>query len=381
MIEEWKEIEGFSKYEVSNTGKIREKESLREIPQPLNNNYLCVNMYRDDGVKVLCKVHRIVALAFIPNTENVHNVDHKEGRLDNSVGNLQWRPKKVKEVKPEKTLTFLDKNYTYEEFCVEAGCEISTLKERLKASWTIRECYTGIKAPRNGYEDGSYWYPTKWVYEETMKQVKLEKPRTEKEEKNKQNALKRAEKKATVHHGFGIFTNYPIKGIEGRKPHRMYYVWQGIIARCYNPEHDSYERYGARGCTVSEKWKHFQDFAIWYQEQQKRGLGNTHINWHVDKDILVEGNLEYGPETCCFVPDDVNIFFASFADNTKGCWLHKGSWRSSVSILGSKLQRGFKTEEEALKWYKDGKSQAAKLLLWKYGGLLEQRVVNKLSQI
>ena len=76
-MEEWKEVQGFSKYEVSNTGKIREKESLREIPQPLNNNYLCANMYRDDGVKVLCKVHRVVALAFIPNTENVHNVDQR----------------------------------------------------------------------------------------------------------------------------------------------------------------------------------------------------------------------------------------------------------------------------------------------------------------
>lgn len=384
MIKEWKEVEGFSRYEISTSGVVREVKSLREMPQPFNNNFYCVNLVGDNGIKVLCKVHRLVAITYIENPENAHNVVHKDGdRSNNSVGNLFWKPKKVKEVveKEVKTLTFQNRTYTYDEFSKAVGCEISTLRCRLKSGWSVRECFTGIKEfSGQGYEDELYWYPTKGEYEDRAVKVRILEQQTIREQKNIDKATKRAERKAKVHHGFGIFVNYPVRGIEGRKATRVYYVWQGIIARCYNPNHQSYSRYGGRGCTVSEKWKHFQDFAIWYQEEQKRGMGNAHINWHVDKDILVEGNLEYGPDNCCFVPDDVNTFFAGMGDN-KGFTFYKGLYNSSVMIFGNKHQRSFKSEQEAVDWYWQGKSQAAKLLIWKYGSLLDSRVVERLSEI
>jgi len=384
MEEEWKQLEGYSLYLISNTGKIKEVATERLLPQTVNGGFWCSNLHRDDGVKELAKVHRLVATLFVPNEFNANRVGHKEDRLDNTYTNLEWKPKRVKEVieKEIKTLTHLGRTYTYAEFCEAAKCEISTLRSRLNSGWTVRECFIGVKDFKGqGYQDEYCWYPTRQEYESGQVQRRLEQKVKDKQEKNKRNALKRAERKAKIHHGFGIFVNYPIKGIEGRRPSRAYYVWQGIIARCHNVDHDSYERYGGRGCTVSEKWKHFQDFVIWYQEQQKRGMGNAHVNWHVDKDILVDGNLEYGPDTCCFVPDDVNIFFASLKETARGYTEYKGKWTSGVSILGSKNQRCFDTEDEARNWYLKGKSMAAQLLLWKYEGLLEDRVVNKLSQI
>lgn len=384
MIEEWKTIEGFSRYKVSPDGEVYDTKENRNMPQCVNGGFSCCNLIGDDGKKVLCKVHRLVALSYIDNPENAHLVIHKDSnRSNNHVDNLQWKPKNVKEVKEksQKTLTLQNQVYTYDEFASVANCEISILRGRLKSGWSVRECFTGIKEfSGQGYEDEFYWYPTKGEYESQAVKTRLTEQSKVKEQRNIDNAVKRAERKAKVHHGFGVYTNYPINGIDGRKPLRVYYVWQGIIARCYNTKHDSYSQYGGRGCTVSEKWRYFQDFAIWYSEQQKRGMGNAHINWHVDKDILIEGNLEYGPETCCFVPDDINTFFAGLGDN-KGFTFSKGLWLSSVTIFGSKNQRNFKSEQEAVDWYLAGKSQAAKLLIWKYGSLLDTRVIERLSEI
>src|SRR4051812_8950676 len=33
-----------------------------------------------------------------------------------------------------------------------------------------------------------------------------------------------------------------------------YSVWYGVIARCYNPDHEAYDSYGGRGITVYEEW-------------------------------------------------------------------------------------------------------------------------------
>ena len=384
MTEEWKTIEGYTRYKVSPDGEVFDTKENRKMPQCVNGGFSCCNLIDDSGKKVLCKIHRLIALSYVDNPENAHLVVHKDNdRTNNCVENLQWKPKNVKEVKEkeQKTLTFQSQTYTYDEFCIAADCEISILKGRLKLGWSVRECFTGIKEfSGQGYEDELYWYPTKGEYDRAGVKSRVMHQQLQKEQRNINNALKRAERQAKVHHGFGIFTNYPIKGIEGRKPLRIYYVWQGIIARCYNTKHDSYSQYGGRGCTVSEKWRHFQDFAVWYSEQQKRGMGNAHISWHVDKDILIKGNLEYGPETCCFVPDDINTFFAGLGDN-KGFTFAKGLWLSSVTIFGSKNQRNFKSEQEAVDWYWEGKSQAAKLLIWKYGSLLDTRVIEMLSEI
>src|SRR6187549_1589225 len=47
----------------------------------------------------------------------------------------------------------------------------------------------------------------------------------------------------------------------GVRKHPMYGAWAGMVNRCYNPNNSSYERYGARGITVCERWRQsFLDF-------------------------------------------------------------------------------------------------------------------------
>ena len=97
MHEIWKPIrdyEGF--YEVSNLGGIKrlenDKNRKEKILKPYKNKlgYLCINLYRDNKVKQMY-VHRLVAIAFIPNPENKPCIDHINTiRNDNRIENLRW---------------------------------------------------------------------------------------------------------------------------------------------------------------------------------------------------------------------------------------------------------------------------------------------------
>jgi hypothetical protein len=66
-------------------------------------------------------------------------------------------------------------------------------------------------------------------------------------------------------------------------------------------ENPSYE-----GCTVSQEWKKFSTFKAWMEQRVWEGL-------ELDKDILVKGNKEYGPNTCCFVPKYINSLLLDVA--------------------------------------------------------------------
>lgn len=45
------------------------------------------------------------------------------------------------------------------------------------------------------------------------------------------------------------------KRIHGASHTSLYYTWQGMIERCYNPKNKSFDGYGARGITVCAEWK------------------------------------------------------------------------------------------------------------------------------
>lgn len=75
-------------------------------------------------------------------------------------------------------------------------------------------------------------------------------------------------------------------------------VWRAMLSRCYSPDYQ--ERNPTyKGCTVVEEWHNFQNFAKWFDDSYIEG-------YHLDKDIKVEGNKVYGPDTCMFVSSYVN---------------------------------------------------------------------------
>lgn len=354
---EWKEVEDYTSYVVSNTGIVKEKGSERVMPQTVNGGFWCTNLVSDYGKKALCKVHRLVAIAFIPNPEKLYSVEHKEDRLNNDVDNLRWKPKMVKEVKlkePEPTVDYLGTTYTAKEFAKFCGVSTNLIRSRLSCGWTTVECKVGRRNfTGEGVSYDGYWFPTEreckayqWEKElERREQAKIDKAKGIQERIKNRLAYRKA--------GVGNFVNYPIPGIVGRKQLKVYRVWSSMISRCYSLTNQSYDRYGGRGVYVCEEWHEFQNFAAWYYEQYQED------DWHIDKDILSPvDDVRYSPETCVFIPAVLNTLLATMQDQMRDLPMGvmrtktKGVYSCQYITEGKRYHKKFTDIYEAGLYYK-----------------------------
>ena len=90
-IENWKNIN--ERYSVSNLGRIKSNYGHKEKilnPYLNRNGYLMVDI-RFNGIRKVYSVHRLVAKTFLPNPNNLPEVNHKdEYKTNNCVENLEW---------------------------------------------------------------------------------------------------------------------------------------------------------------------------------------------------------------------------------------------------------------------------------------------------
>lgn len=94
--EEWRPINGFKDYEVSNYGRVKSfKGKTPRILRPaFRVQYLYVGFFVGGRAKSYA-VHALVASAFLPNPEGKPQVGHLDGcKLNNFVGNLKWMTSK-----------------------------------------------------------------------------------------------------------------------------------------------------------------------------------------------------------------------------------------------------------------------------------------------
>lgn len=92
--EEWQVIQDFPNYSVSNLGNVKNNKTNKVLKLNLKGGYYQVSLINKNCKKGF-KVHRLVALAFIPNPENKSDVNHEDkNKINNNVSNLTWMTRK-----------------------------------------------------------------------------------------------------------------------------------------------------------------------------------------------------------------------------------------------------------------------------------------------
>jgi len=159
-----------------------------------------------------------------------------------------------------------------------------------------------------------------------------------------------------------------------------YQLWASMLTRCfckkYKQRHPTYEH-----STCCNEWLQMTKFIKDVSTMKGYGLNG----WQFDKDILQKGNKLYSKDTCCFVPQELNLLLNK-RDNRRGEWpvgvcfsQHAGKFIANLAVNGKLKHLGcFNTPEEAFQAYKVAKEDYIKEIAEKWKDRLDERVYQAL---
>lgn len=145
------------------------------------------------------------------------------------------------------------------------------------------------------------------------------------------------------------------------KKEYSYRLWVNLLYRTTNTErHKTLPTYA--DATICEEWLSYSAFKEWFDNPANGYMEG----YSLDKDILVKGNKIYSPQTCCFIPQDVNAIFTKRKAN-RGKYpigVHMGNNGKYCAMLWENGERKYlgyyDTPEEAFNIYKVAKEKYIK---------------------
>lgn len=180
-------------------------------------------------------------------------------------------------------------------------------------------------------------------------------------------------------YGVGYNSKAKYDTAENGRMTKAYNTWCGLLRRCYCPK-AQLRNPNYTGCTVAEEWHDFQNFAEWFYGHEYSIQG-----YQLDKDLLFTGNKVYNPETCCFVPPQINSLLtnrkAARGKYPQGVTFHKdvSKYRVRLNVSGKQEYLGcFDSIEQAYLVYKEAKETYVKASASKYKGVIAPEVFNAL---
>lgn len=158
---------------------------------------------------------------------------------------------------------------------------------------------------------------------------------------------------------------------------KCYEIWAGMLYRCYKSSWRVYS-----DVQVCEEWHTFSNFKKWFESPEN----GYREGYHLDKDILVKRNRIYSPDTCCFVPLEINCLLVGCnnkqRNKTIGVRLEStGSYIAHITKHHKSYRIGsFPTEDEAFSAYKREKEAYIREVAQKYykEGAITERVYTAL---
>ena len=116
--------------------------------------------------------------------------------------------------------------------------------------------------------------------------------------------------------------------------YQCYTTWNSMIRRCYSKVfHQKVNTY--QDCTVCDEWLLLSNFKEWFDENYIEGYA-------LDKDILVKGNKVYSPDTCCFVPSEINALLTKRQN-------YRGDYPIGVTKNGNKFYSYLNKKDKRIK--------------------------------
>lgn len=189
------------------------------------------------------------------------------------------------------------------------------------------------------------------------------------------------------YYGVGYLGEGDYKASENGKHTKCYKTWYDMLRRCYD------EKYHERqptyiDCEVDEEWLCYTNFGDWFKENYYEIEGQKMC---LDKDILHKSNKIYSPDTCVFVPQNINKLFTK-NDNNRGeypigVYYDKatGKFKTYCNIYDFKENKTkrkhlgyYNTPEDAFKSYKQFKERYIKEVAEYYKNLISKKLYDAL---
>lgn len=181
-----------------------------------------------------------------------------------------------------------------------------------------------------------------------------------------------------ISHGVGFIGSQRVYGVNMKRT-IAYQTWDNMISRCYDKRlHSKHQTY--KHCAVCNEWHNFTIFKEWFDKNYVDG-------WCIDKDILIKSNKLYSPQSCCFVPNEINVLFTK-RQNCRGelpigvqYSESKKRYKAAFTKGGEKSFLGYyPTPEEAFQAYKKAKEAWIKEVANKWKDKLAPNVYEALMK-
>jgi hypothetical protein len=146
-MENWKKVEGYEAYEISDLGRVRRGEKVLKGSSD-KNGYRVIGLCKDAVCKKT-KIHRLVCIAFLPNPDSKPEVNHIDrNTANNRLDNLEWATRSEQSLHSPKPVGNSGHRYIFRRPCDSFLVQIMRDKQ-----WLFRKIFPTLQEAITARDD------------------------------------------------------------------------------------------------------------------------------------------------------------------------------------------------------------------------------------